>query len=113
MEALKARFLKHTLRTSKSKVERTVNMNIIRKETTSEGKEELKADVVPAVLAAESLDETVHTKPGWFGEEVMMVELENTLSFFLSHTPFPNAALWNTAEGIFICEISMYVLSNG
>nr|XP_009488635.1 PREDICTED: claspin [Pelecanus crispus] len=39
-------------------------MNIIRKETTSEGKEELKADVVPAVLAAESLDERVHTKPG-------------------------------------------------
>lgn len=65
MEALKARFLKHTLQMSKSKVERTINMNIIRKETTSEGKEELKADVVPAVLAAESLDETVHTKPGW------------------------------------------------
>ncbi|KAM6314009.1 claspin isoform 2-T2 [Podargus strigoides] len=64
LEALKARFLKHTLQTSKSKVERTINMNIIRKETTSEGKEELKADVVPAVLAAESLDETVHTKPG-------------------------------------------------
>ncbi|XP_040985259.1 claspin isoform X5 [Aquila chrysaetos chrysaetos] len=64
LEALKARFLKHTLRTSKSKVERTINVNIIRKETTSEGKEELKADVVPAVLAAESLDETVHTKPG-------------------------------------------------
>ncbi|NXG87387.1 CLSPN protein, partial [Stercorarius parasiticus] len=64
LEALKARFVKHTLKTSKSKVERTVNMNIIRKETTSEGKEELKADVVPAVLAAESLDETVHTKPG-------------------------------------------------
>ncbi|NXL06300.1 CLSPN protein, partial [Mesembrinibis cayennensis] len=64
LEALKARFLKHTLRTSKSKVERSINMNIIRKETTSEGKEELKADVVPAVLAAESLDETVHTKPG-------------------------------------------------
>ncbi|KFQ42631.1 Claspin, partial [Nestor notabilis] len=64
LEALKARFLKHTLQTSKSKVERTINMNIIRKETTSEGKEELKADVVPAVLAAESLDGTVHTKPG-------------------------------------------------
>uniref|UniRef100_A0A8C0BJ06 Claspin n=1 Tax=Buteo japonicus TaxID=224669 RepID=A0A8C0BJ06_9AVES len=64
LEALKARFLKHTLRTSKSKAERTINVNIIRKETTSEGKEELKADVVPAVLAAESLDETVHTKPG-------------------------------------------------
>ncbi|KFO81281.1 Claspin, partial [Cuculus canorus] len=64
LEALKARFLKHTLQTSKPSVERTINMNIIRKETTSEGKEELKADVVPAVLAAESLDEAVHTKPG-------------------------------------------------
>ncbi|NXX75697.1 CLSPN protein, partial [Urocolius indicus] len=64
LEALKARFLKHTLRTSSSKAERTINMNIIRKETTAEGKEELKAAVVPAVLAAEGLDETVHTKPG-------------------------------------------------
>ncbi|KAM4757643.1 claspin isoform 2-T3 [Cyanocitta cristata] len=64
LEALKARFLKHTLQTSKSKVERAINMNIIRKETTSDGKEELRADVVPAVLAAESLEETVHTKPG-------------------------------------------------
>ncbi|XP_050182398.1 claspin isoform X1 [Myiozetetes cayanensis] len=64
LEALKARFLKHTLRTSKSRPERAVNMNIIRKETTSDGKEELRADVVPAVLAAESLEEMAHTKPG-------------------------------------------------
>ncbi|NXX96320.1 CLSPN protein, partial [Centropus bengalensis] len=64
LEALKARFLKHTLQTSKPNAERTITMNIIRKETTSEGKEELKADVVPAVLAPESLDEAVHTKPG-------------------------------------------------
>ncbi|PKU33767.1 hypothetical protein llap_15928 [Limosa lapponica baueri] len=64
IEALKARFLKHTLKTSKSKGERTINMTIIRKETTSEGKEELKAAVVPAVLAAESLDGAIHTKPG-------------------------------------------------
>ncbi|XP_066191564.1 claspin isoform X3 [Sylvia atricapilla] len=64
LEALKARFLKHTLQTSKSKAERAINMNIIRKETTSDGREELRADVVPAVLAAESLEETVHTKPG-------------------------------------------------
>ncbi|XP_062450355.1 claspin [Rhea pennata] len=64
LEALKARFLKHTLQTSKSKVERTINMNIIRKETTSEGKEELKADVVSAILVTENLDETIHTKPG-------------------------------------------------
>ncbi|NXA03614.1 CLSPN protein, partial [Sapayoa aenigma] len=64
LEALKARFLKHTLRTSKPKAERAVNMNIIRKETTSDGKEELRADVVPAVLAADSLEDTAHTKPG-------------------------------------------------
>ncbi|KGL83754.1 Claspin, partial [Tinamus guttatus] len=64
LEALKARFLKHSLQTSKSKVERTVNMNIIRKETTAEGKEELRADVVPAVLVTEGRDEAVHTKPG-------------------------------------------------
>ncbi|NWX63582.1 CLSPN protein, partial [Promerops cafer] len=64
LEALKARFLKHSLQTSKSKAKRAINMNIIRKETTSDGKEELRADVVPAALAAESLEETVHTKPG-------------------------------------------------
>ncbi|NXA42367.1 CLSPN protein, partial [Eudromia elegans] len=64
LEALKARFLKHTLQTSKSKIERTININIVRKETTAEGKEELKADVVPAILVTESRDETVHSKPG-------------------------------------------------
>ncbi|NXF85538.1 CLSPN protein, partial [Eubucco bourcierii] len=64
IEALKARFLRHTLATAKPKAERAVNMSIIRKETTPEGKEELKLDVVPAVLAAESLEEAVHTKPG-------------------------------------------------
>ncbi|NXD01453.1 CLSPN protein, partial [Certhia familiaris] len=64
LEALKARFLKHTLQTWKPKAERAINMNIIRKETTSDGKEELRADVVPAVLAAESLEEAVLTKPG-------------------------------------------------
>uniref|UniRef100_A0A8C9NR09 Claspin n=1 Tax=Serinus canaria TaxID=9135 RepID=A0A8C9NR09_SERCA len=64
LEALKARFLKHTLQTSKSKGERAINMNIIRKEATSDGTEELRADVVPAVLAAESLEETIHKKPG-------------------------------------------------
>ncbi|NXP50250.1 CLSPN protein, partial [Heliornis fulica] len=64
LEDLKARFFKHTFQTSKPKAERTINMHIICKEMTSEGKEELRADVVPAVLAAESLDERVHTKPG-------------------------------------------------
>uniref|UniRef100_A0A8C0GV55 Claspin n=1 Tax=Chelonoidis abingdonii TaxID=106734 RepID=A0A8C0GV55_CHEAB len=64
LEALKARFLKHILHTAKLKTERTVNLSIIRKETTAEGKEELKAAVVPVTLAAENLDDTVHAKPG-------------------------------------------------
>uniref|UniRef100_A0A452HQR5 Uncharacterized protein n=1 Tax=Gopherus agassizii TaxID=38772 RepID=A0A452HQR5_9SAUR len=64
LEALKARFLKHTLHTAKLKTERTVNLSIIRKETTAEGKEELKAAVVPVTLASENLDDTVHAKPG-------------------------------------------------
>ncbi|OPJ71773.1 claspin isoform B [Patagioenas fasciata monilis] len=63
LEALKERFLKHTLQTSKAKAERTINMPIIRKETTSDGKEELRADVVPAVLAAETLGDTGPSKP--------------------------------------------------
>uniref|UniRef100_A0A674IMA2 Claspin n=1 Tax=Terrapene triunguis TaxID=2587831 RepID=A0A674IMA2_9SAUR len=64
LEALKARFLKHTLHTAQLKTERTVNLSIIRKETTAEGKEELKVAVVPVTLAAENLDDTVHGKPG-------------------------------------------------
>ncbi|NXM79149.1 CLSPN protein, partial [Serilophus lunatus] len=64
LEALKARFLKHTLRTAHPKAERAINMSIIRKETTAEGQQELRAEVVPAVLAADSLEETAHAKPG-------------------------------------------------
>ncbi|NWI97465.1 CLSPN protein, partial [Pitta sordida] len=64
LEALKARFLKHTLRTSKPKAERAITMTIVRKDTTPEGKEELRADVVPAVLAAEGLEQAAYTKPG-------------------------------------------------
>ncbi|XP_053867843.1 claspin isoform X1 [Malaclemys terrapin pileata] len=64
LEALKARFLKHTLHTAKLKTERSVNLSIIRKETTAEGKEELKVAVVPVTLAAENLDDAVPAKPG-------------------------------------------------
>ncbi|KAL8176869.1 UNVERIFIED_CONTAM: hypothetical protein K2H54_039600, partial [Gekko kuhli] len=63
-EALKERFVKHALQTTKPKTERVVNLNVIRKEMTNEGKEELKAGVVPVTLAAESVEETVHGKPG-------------------------------------------------
>lgn len=39
-------------------------MNIVVKDVGTDGKEELKADVVPVTLAAEKLDEVSHTKPG-------------------------------------------------
>lgn len=41
-----------------------VNVNIVVKDVGTDGKEELKADVVPVTLAAEKLDEVSHTKPG-------------------------------------------------
>jgi hypothetical protein len=41
-----------------------VNVNIIVKNLGNDGKEELKADVVPVTLAAEKLDRASHTKPG-------------------------------------------------
>lgn len=56
--------MKHSCRTAKPKTERVVNLNIIRKETSTEGKEELKADVVLVKLGAEAVEEATLTKPG-------------------------------------------------
>ncbi|XP_054855388.1 claspin [Eublepharis macularius] len=64
LEALKERFVKHARHTTKPKTERVVNLSVIRKEMTNEGKEELKAGVVPVTLVAESVEDTAHTKPG-------------------------------------------------
>uniref|UniRef100_H3BB53 Claspin n=1 Tax=Latimeria chalumnae TaxID=7897 RepID=H3BB53_LATCH len=64
LEALKERFLKHALPVVKPKAERKVQLNIVRKETTSDGKEELKADCVAVTLAAEQLEEASAAKPG-------------------------------------------------
>ncbi|XP_066494833.1 claspin [Tiliqua scincoides] len=64
LEALKERFVKHSCRATKPKAERMVNVNIVRKETTKDGKEELKADVVLVKLGAEAVEEAKHTKPG-------------------------------------------------
>ncbi|XP_075460687.1 claspin isoform X2 [Ascaphus truei] len=64
LEALKERFLKHTRHKAKFTGERKVNLNIVRKETTAEGNEELKLDVVPVTVAAEKLEGKVHDKPG-------------------------------------------------
>lgn len=64
LEALKERFVKHAFHTAQPKTERTVSLNIIRKEMTNDGKEELKADVVPVTLATEMVEDATRTKPG-------------------------------------------------
>ncbi|XP_034975049.2 claspin [Zootoca vivipara] len=73
LDALKERFVKHALYTTKPKAERTVGLNIIRKETTHEGKEELKADVVAVTLAAETVEGATHAKPG---EKLQMLKAQ-------------------------------------
>ncbi|KAM9033305.1 claspin [Sarcophilus harrisii] len=66
LEALKERFWKHACPTAKAQTvsERKMNLNIIVKETGADGKEELKADVVPLTLATEKLDGMSYAKPG-------------------------------------------------
>lgn len=64
LEALKQRFWKHANPAAKPRAGQTVNVNIIVKNLGNDGKEELKADVVPVTLAAEKLDRASHTKPG-------------------------------------------------
>ncbi|ETE67382.1 Claspin, partial [Ophiophagus hannah] len=64
LEALKERFVKHALHTPKPKAERVVSVNIIRKQMMSNGEEELKADVVPVMLATEMVEDAARTKPG-------------------------------------------------
>ncbi|XP_077151928.1 claspin isoform X2 [Ranitomeya variabilis] len=64
LEALKERFLKHSLRKVKAMAEKKVILNIVRKETTADGKEELKADVVPVSIDGEKPEDKVHGKPG-------------------------------------------------
>ncbi|XP_057640360.1 claspin [Chionomys nivalis] len=64
LEALKQRFWRHANPAATPRARQTVNVNIIVKDLGSDGKEELKTDVVPVTLAAEKLDEASHTKPG-------------------------------------------------
>ncbi|XP_075409953.1 claspin [Tenrec ecaudatus] len=64
LEALKQRFWKHAHPAAKARVSQKVNVNVIVREVGMDGKEELKADVVPVTLAAEKLDAASHAKPG-------------------------------------------------
>ncbi|XP_069478701.1 claspin [Ambystoma mexicanum] len=64
LEALKQRFMKHSLTKTKPKMERKMNLNVVRKEISASGNEELKLDLVPVTIAAETLEESTHGKPG-------------------------------------------------
>ncbi|XP_032971805.1 claspin isoform X1 [Rhinolophus ferrumequinum] len=65
LEALKQRFWKHANPAAKQpRAGQKVSVNIVVKEVGTDGKEELKADVVPVTLAAEKLDGVSHAKPG-------------------------------------------------
>uniref|UniRef100_A0A2K6BUP2 Claspin n=1 Tax=Macaca nemestrina TaxID=9545 RepID=A0A2K6BUP2_MACNE len=64
LEALKQRFWKHANPAAKPRAGHTVNVNVIVKDVGTDGKEELKADVVPVTLAPKKLDGASHTKPG-------------------------------------------------
>ncbi|XP_016073770.1 PREDICTED: claspin [Miniopterus natalensis] len=64
LEALKQRFWKHANPAAKPRGDQKVHVNIIVKDVGADGKEELKADVVPVTLAAEKLDGVSRTKPG-------------------------------------------------
>uniref|UniRef100_A0A673TE91 Claspin n=1 Tax=Suricata suricatta TaxID=37032 RepID=A0A673TE91_SURSU len=64
LEALKQRFWKHANPSVKPRAGQKMNVNIIVKGLGTDGREELKADVVPVTLAAEKLDEASHAKPG-------------------------------------------------
>ncbi|XP_076790312.1 claspin isoform X2 [Arvicanthis niloticus] len=64
LEALKQRFWRHANPAASPRARQTVNVNIIVKDLGTDGKEELKAEVVPVTLAAEKLEGTSHTKPG-------------------------------------------------
>ncbi|XP_077006433.1 claspin isoform X2 [Tamandua tetradactyla] len=64
LEALKERFWKHANPAARPRAGPKVEVSIIVKEVGTDGKEELKAGVVPVTLTAEKLDGASHTKPG-------------------------------------------------
>ncbi|XP_078093311.1 claspin isoform X2 [Mustelus asterias] len=63
LQALKERFLKHSIKPVKQNQERHIELNIIRK-TCTDGKEELIADSVAVTLGTKEVEEFGPTKPG-------------------------------------------------
>lgn len=63
VEALKKRYLRHVKAPAAPQGERTVQLSIIRKDTTPSGQEELHTESV-AVTVKEGVEKPVATKPG-------------------------------------------------
>ncbi|KAF5889381.1 claspin isoform X2 [Clarias magur] len=63
LEALKERFLRHIQSAPRPKGERSINVNVVRKDSTSSGQEELHAESI-TVTVNEEEEEATRTKPG-------------------------------------------------
>ncbi|XP_036421566.1 LOW QUALITY PROTEIN: claspin [Colossoma macropomum] len=63
LEALKERFLKHIQPAPRSTGERLLNINVVRKDSTPSGQEELHAESI-TITVNEGKEEPAHTKPG-------------------------------------------------
>ncbi|KAL7829682.1 hypothetical protein AOLI_G00305670 [Acnodon oligacanthus] len=63
LEALKERFLKHIKPAPRSTGERLLNINVVRKDSTSSGQEELHAESI-TITVNEEKEKPAHTKPG-------------------------------------------------
>lgn len=79
LEALKERFLKHSMHKVKAAAEKKVHLQIVRKERTADGKEELKTDIVPVTVDAENVEEKTHTKPGSLNKWHIIFDMPKTL----------------------------------
>ncbi|XP_072531008.1 claspin isoform X2 [Salminus brasiliensis] len=63
LEALKERFLRHIQPVPRATKERSININVVRKDSTSSGQEELHSESI-TVTVNEGKEEPAHTKPG-------------------------------------------------
>lgn len=63
LEALKERFLRHVQPAPRSKGERSLHVDVVRKDSTASGQEELHVESITVTVNNEE-EEPTHTKPG-------------------------------------------------
>lgn len=63
LEALKKRFLKHVQPVPRPNRERSLHVNVVRKDTAASGQEELHTESI-MVTVNEGEEKPIHTKPG-------------------------------------------------